>query len=344
MPKYVDHRPPGIARSAGGRHAARRAVRSGPARGAQRSGDGRRTRADEADRRSQLRRVAGRHTRLYAGGGRRADGAAVARMGRPDGARGTDQGAAACLRSPARIARRHAPRSASSTRGRSLRSGFGIREGNAEALDLRSWPDGRRFGHPDGRRIIFMSDRTGVLNLRRACRRRHRDRRPAVDERDPAVADVDHARRDARLWLRQRAEPDGRSDPGSPDEPWRQPHAGRAGRSEPVPRHLRRDSHRTVATSRTSRMSRAATRFTCDHSRRWTASLADLDGADARRVGARRSRSSLLPDESNTLTRVLASHPGRRSARAVRRRCSTPSTSSQIPPATTTCRLTAGGS
>ena len=33
---------------------------------------------------------------------------AVARVGRPEGARGTHQGAAACLRSPAHIARRHA--------------------------------------------------------------------------------------------------------------------------------------------------------------------------------------------------------------------------------------------
>ena len=63
--QYVGDRSPDL-RS--GRHVARRAVRSGPARGARRSGDGRRPRDDEADRRSQLRRLAA-GTLVYIAGG-----------------------------------------------------------------------------------------------------------------------------------------------------------------------------------------------------------------------------------------------------------------------------------
>ena len=81
----------------GGWHAARRPVRSRPARGARRSGDGAGPGDDQADRRRKLRRVASGHALLRARWRERADVAAVARVGRPEGARGTDQCPAARL-------------------------------------------------------------------------------------------------------------------------------------------------------------------------------------------------------------------------------------------------------
>ena len=66
--------------------------------------------------------------------------------------------------------------------------------------------DGLPLWTPDGRRIIFMSDRTGVLEPVQPGRRRHRYRRPADDEREPAVADVHHAGRDTRRRLRNDAQ------------------------------------------------------------------------------------------------------------------------------------------
>ena len=113
----------------GGRHAARRPVRSRPARSARRSGDGCRARDDQAERRSQLRRVAAGHALLRAGWRGRADDAAVARVGRPEGARGTDQGAAARLRCPAPIARRYASGGRHLSIRRTTTSGSGISRG-----------------------------------------------------------------------------------------------------------------------------------------------------------------------------------------------------------------------
>ena len=56
--------------------------------------------------------------------------------------------------------------------------------------------DGLAVWTPDSRRIIFMSDRTGRAEPVQPGRRRHGNRRPADDKREPAVADVDHAGRE----------------------------------------------------------------------------------------------------------------------------------------------------
>ena len=165
-----------------GWHAARRAVRSGPARSAERSGNGRRTRAHEADRRSQLRPLAVRHAHLHAGGRRRADDAALARLGRSERARGTDQGAAARLRTAADFARRHPPRRRHPRPGEHRDLDLGSREGNAEAIDLRvrnEWTASLDTRRP--------ADRFHVGSHRHAepvqpGRGRDRHRRPADDE------------------------------------------------------------------------------------------------------------------------------------------------------------------
>ena len=73
---------------------------------------------------------------------------------------------------------------------------LGLRAGDAEALDLRSW---RRWtGGLDARRPadhLHVGPR-GRPEPVQPGRRRHRYRRPADDEREPAVPDVHHAGRD----------------------------------------------------------------------------------------------------------------------------------------------------
>ena len=147
------------------------------------------------------------------------DDAAVARVGRPEGTRGTDQGAAA------RLFGRHAL-SPDGTR-------VAVVINDQESADIWIWDfaretlrrltfdpggDGMPVWTPDGRRIIFMSNRAGVPNLYAQAADGTGDRRPADDEREPAVADVDHAGREACGRLRAAAQDNRRCHRLSADE------------------------------------------------------------------------------------------------------------------------------
>ena len=83
----------------------RRAVRSWATRGAERSGAGRRRRDDGCGNRGQLRGLAIGHARLCPRVGRAE--AAIARVGRSQGAGDANQGATAHVRRAATVARRH---------------------------------------------------------------------------------------------------------------------------------------------------------------------------------------------------------------------------------------------
>ena len=188
-------------------------------------------------------------------------------------------------------------------------------------------------------------------------RRRHRYRRPADDEREPAVPIVHHAGRDARRRLRHRV-PTGWRPTSGPAVPLAspasrpgpvhrqcQPVARGAVRPDPVRRswaEFSPDGRYLAYQSAVSRGERGLRAAVPAGGQR---PLADLDGGrDAPRVGAERSRAVLPrcieyahrgagPDVRIDVQRGQAGEGVRRQ---VCRR--------QFPPATTTCRRTASGS
>ena len=143
------------------------------------------------------------HALLRARWRERADGAAVARVGRPERARGTDQCPAAPFGSP-RI----------SPDGTRLLLGITDQESNdiwiwdferetLRRLTVRSWL--RFTGAVDTRRPadhLHVGSR-GHLEPVQPGRRRHRYRRTADDECEPAVPIVHFAGRKTRRWLRR---------------------------------------------------------------------------------------------------------------------------------------------
>ena len=179
----------------GGRHAARRAVRSGANRGAERSGDGCRRADDQTERRRQLRGVAkrARPCRTSVGG---TEPDAVACLGGSAGPRGARQGGTyPPLWSTTHIARRdtHRDRRPLIRAEPISRSGTSQRR-KLTALDLRfrhEWTGGVDTRQP--------ADRLHVRPHRRAepvqpgCRF-HRYRPTDYDERELPLAHLDHAR------------------------------------------------------------------------------------------------------------------------------------------------------
>ncbi len=170
----------------------------------------------------------------------------------------------------------------------------GPRAGDAEAVDLLSWHgwnvalDTRR---PADRLHVGTRGRAECV---RAVRRRDRHRRPADDERELAVADVDHPGRVACRRLRARARRGGgRCHPASAGESGEQTGARcgpLAGRPSACSKEATPTSRPTVAISRTTRVNPGGSRSTCDRSRRWIVAA----GRSRRGAGhARRGRGAV---------------------------------------------------
>ena len=204
---------------------------------------------------------------------------------------------------------------------------------------------------PDGRRIIYMSARSGVPSLYSQ----------AVDGSDVGGGTVDRLTTSANPQWPTSITRDGTrlfgfengpkiereiilvhltdpTRPGiNPSRPGRRSRACSAGTSQRF--------RRTVAISRTSRTNLDAWRSTCGRSRRWTVTV-----GRSRQEGPRAPCGRGAAESCSTwMNRVRSpwcrsARPGRRSSLAIPRRCSTPRMSSQIPLAITTCRLMVSGS
>ena len=109
--------------------------------------------------------VAGDGTLAYVSGGGVAVGAAHARVGGPPGPRDADPGAAARVRLSAAVTRRHARRGRTPTiRSRTSGSGIWAARRSPASRSTRVlivYP----VWTPDGRRLIFSSERAGARNL-----------------------------------------------------------------------------------------------------------------------------------------------------------------------------------
>ncbi len=121
-------------------------------------------------------------------------------------------------------------------------------ERNAEALDLRPGMNGLPVWTPDGRRIIFMSDRTGMLNLYSQAVDGTGTADRLTTSTNPQWPTSDRARRRPRVWLRHPAKASGRRHPGSADSS----HAltSAATRAAPVAQNLFAGSLRRDLTER----------------------------------------------------------------------------------------------
>ena len=185
---------------------------------------------------------------------------------------------------------------------------LGSRAGDVEAIDLLSWHGWMPLWTPDGRRIIFMSARAGVLNLYSQAV----DGAGTVDRLTTSANPqwpTSITRDGTRLFgFEIGPKIDARSHPGSPDRiprarasaprgPSRSSRACSAGTS---PR-----SRRTAAISRTSRMNPGGWRSTCDRSRRWTVTAGrSRQEGGTRPAWARSGRELFYLDESSALTVV----------------------------------------
>jgi serine/threonine-protein kinase len=229
-------------------------------------------------------------------------------------------------------------------------------------LTFASGSDALAFWTPDSRRIIYTSDRTGVLNL--------------YSQAADGTGEADRLTTSANQQFPSSISPDGtlvvglknclfrprtRWRPallgGSCCIPWRASRAGRGPAHRPWrPRHRRprfcstergRNSRPTAATSRIHwrQVSRARLRSTCGRSRESTAAA----GRSRRRAEPAPLGRATVASCSTSMPRIRllrcrSRHPDQRSARASRRMCSKPNTRHRIRRARTMCPRTASGS
>ena len=200
---------------------------------------------------------------------------------------------------------------------------------------------------PDGRGSSSCRTSRGRAEPVQPGRRRRRDRRAADNEREPAVVNVGHVRRDAPLRLRPRPRE------GAGSRSCRSP--GRMAQSrdaEPAPRrNAGRQSLFRGAFPEISPDGRYVAYQSDESGRRsgvravvppgedglWQISRAARHGRCGR--GADASCSTSMNRVRSSGCRVRTS--GATHRREARRRCSIPSMSRPIPPATTMCRLMA---
>jgi len=227
--------------------------------------------------------------------------------------------------------------------------------------------DGMPVWTPDGKRIVFMSDRTGALNLYsqaangagtvdRLTTSTNQQWSTSVTSngmhlfgfelgprRAVGVIVVHLANAASRLPLHA-----AQSVPGTSPANIGLSASGIAPAGTPVVQSLSaapsRKSHQTVATLLTSQTSQGGIRSTCGRSRRWMMVFGRSRQAarlGRRGRGAGASCSTLINRAPSS--RSLSVRPGRRWSSAAPSCCSTPNMCNQIPLATSTCRPMANG-